>query len=88
MHRASNARGQAGIGIGLNTKAGCALLDQTPVNNRLYTVQLYGFERVSSSRLKRRRPLIESVCAPTDCSSPEAKDVFYQDLTRLPRSVH
>ena len=79
----ASARGLAGVGIALSSRAESSLLDWIPVNSRLCAVRLNGSVRVNKQRNRWRCLFIVSVYAPTDCSADDLKDAFYRDLHNL-----
>lgn len=58
------------------------LLGCTPVNTRLCAVWLKDFARINNSLLERRLVFV-SMYASTNCISPEFKNNFYQEFSRL-----
>ena len=81
------ARGIYGVGVALSPKAESALLDWIPVNSRLCAVRLSGSIKINAGRCGKRCLFVVSAYAPTDSSSENEKDEFYQDLSRLLRSA-
>lgn len=78
----------SGRGIDLSTRADCALLNRTSDNSRSYVLRVNGSVCINTNQLKKRGMFVVSVYAPTHSSSPEARDEFYRDSSRLLRSIH
>ena len=79
------AAGYAGVGIVLSDRAERALRDWIPVNSRLCAVRLATSVKSSRNRDANRCLFVVSAYAPTNCSSDNFKDQFYDDLRGLLR---
>nr|CAH8876408.1 unnamed protein product [Trichobilharzia regenti] len=83
----ASSRGLAGVRIALSTRAEKTLLDWIPVDSRMCAVRLNGSVRRRKDCTTRRCLFVISAYAPTDCSSDETKDEFYQKLSSLVRKA-
>lgn len=83
----SSSRGQSDVEIVHSMLAKRALLDWITANYYICTVRLNNSVCANSNRLKHCYLFVVSAYVPTYCSSPEAKDKFYQELSELPFRV-
>lgn len=74
---ASSSHGEAGVGPTLRMR-----IERAESGSRLS-----GFVRLNGNRVKRCCLPTVFGHAPNDCSSPEIKDEYYWEASRLPRSV-
>lgn len=83
----SSDHGQVGAGIIARVQAERAMLGRVPDNSRVCATCMNDSVRINRSRLKHCYLFVVSVYVPTDCSSSEATDEFYHQLSRLLRNA-
>ena len=79
----SKAAGLYGVSIVLNQRPEAALLDWIPVNSRLCAVRLEDAIHKNRQRKTKRCLFVIWAYTPTDFSSDDPKDMFYDQLTAL-----
>ena len=79
------AAGYTSVGIVLSNRAGKAFRDWIPVISRLCAVRLAKSDKSSRNREANHCMFVVSIYAPTNCSSDNVEDKFYDNLRALLR---